>query len=163
MQVNRKVGVSIVIVGFIFALAGLTDVVMPAYAGDMERSVERISNVDFKTTVSRLDQAIRANHLMVVGQFNHQNMLTMMNMKIKGSQTFEVFHPQYGKMLFEADPAAGIVIPPRLYVFEREDGKTIVVYYRPSAAFAPFKNRRLDDLGRTLDNLLESIVVKATK
>lgn len=163
MQVNRKVGLSILIVGFFIALAGLADVVRPAYAGDTERSIERISNLDFKTTVSRLDQAIRANHLMVVGQFNHQNMLTMMNMKIRGSQTFEVFHPQYGKILFENDPAAGIVIPFRLYAFEREDGKTIIVYYRPSAAFAPFKNRKLDDLGKTMDNLLEKIVGKATQ
>lgn len=150
-------GAAFLILGLCIGLARL------AHAGDAERTVERVSNADFKTTVSRLEAAVRANRLMVVGQFNHQNMLTMLNMKIKGSQTFEVFHPQYGKALFENDTAAGIVVPLRLFVFEREDGKTTVVYYKPSAAFAPFKNPKLDELGRTLDGLLEAIAGEATK
>jgi len=95
-------------------------------AGDPERTVEKVSAAPFQKTLQQLEAAVKANRLMIVAQINHQNMLTMMNMKIKGSQTFEVFHPQYGKILFEHDAGAGIVIPLRLYVYERADGKTAV-------------------------------------
>lgn len=132
-------------------------------AADLERTVEKIANSPFQQTVSQLEAAVKANRLMIVGQMNHQNMLTMMNMKIKGSQTIEVFHPQYGKTLFETDPAAGIAIPLRLYVYERADGKTVVTYYKPSAAFAPFKHPELDKLGKTLDGMLEAIAEGATR
>lgn len=132
-------------------------------AGDLERTVEKVSAGPFQTTVQQLEAAVKANRLMIVGQMNHQNMLTMMNMKIKGSQTFEVFHPQYGKTLFENEPAAGIVIPLRLYVYERMDGKTVVTAYMPSAAFAPFKHPELDKLGKTLDGLLQNIIEAATR
>ncbi|MBI5410830.1 MAG: DUF302 domain-containing protein [Nitrospirae bacterium] len=122
-----------------------------------------MSGSPFQATVQQLEAAVKANRLMVVGQMNHQNMLTMMNMKIKGSQTFEVFHPQYGKTLFENEPAAGIAIPLRLYVYERADGKTVVTYYKLSAAFAPFKHPEMDKLGKTLDGILEAIVEAATR
>ncbi|MBI3809023.1 MAG: DUF302 domain-containing protein [Nitrospirae bacterium] len=137
--------------------------IVPSMAADTERTVEKVSGSPFQATVQQLEAAVKANRLMIVGQMNHQNMLTMMNMKIKGSQTFEVFHPQYGKILFENEPAAGIAIPLRLYVYERADGKTIVTYYMPSAAFAPFKHPELDKLGKTLDGILQTIVEAATR
>lgn len=132
-------------------------------AGDPERTVEKVSASPFQTTVNQLEAAVKANRLMLVGQMNHQNMLTMMNVKIKGSQTFEVFHPQHGKILFENEPAAGIAIPLRLYVYEGADGKTVVTYYKPSAAFAPFKHPELDKLGKTLDGILQNILDAATR
>ncbi|WP_447973858.1 DUF302 domain-containing protein [Nitrospira sp. Kam-Ns4a] len=132
-------------------------------AADLERTVEKIANSPFQQTVSQLEAAVKTNRLMVVGQMNHQNMLTMMNRKIKGSQTIEVFHPQYGRALFETNPAAGIAILLRLYVYERADGKTVVTYYKPSAAFAPFRHPELDKLGETQDGILEAIVEAATR
>ena len=132
-------------------------------AGDPDRTVEKVSGSPFQATVQQLEAAVKANRLMIVGQMNHQNMLTMMNMKIKGSQTIEVFHPQYGKILLENDAAAAIAVPLRLYVYERADGKTVVTYYKPSAAFAPFKHPELDNLGKTLDGILHEIVEAATR
>lgn len=125
--------------------------------------VEKVSNSPFDKTIKQLEDAITANKVMAVNKIDHQNMLTMVGMNIKGSKTYEVFRPDFGKILFENNPAAGLEIPLRLYVYENKDGKTVVSYHKPSVALAAYKNSKLDELGKTLDGILQAVVDSATK
>ncbi|HWP48509.1 MAG TPA: DUF302 domain-containing protein [Candidatus Limnocylindrales bacterium] len=125
--------------------------------------VEKVSNSPFDKTIKQLEDAITANKVMAVNKIDHQNMLTMVGMNIKGSKTYEVFRPDFGKILFESNPAAGLEIPLRIYVYENKEGKTVVSYHKPSVALAVYKNPKLDELGKTLDGILQAIADSATK
>ncbi len=125
--------------------------------------VDKASNSDFKTTVDRLEGALRNQMFMVPTKIDHQNMLSMVNVHTKGSRTYGVFRPLVGGRLFAADPAAGFELPLKIYVFERNDGKTVVSYFKPSAGFSTYGNPELTKLGKELDDILEKVASEATR
>lgn len=54
-------------------------------------------------------------------------------------------------------------VPIRIYVYERDDGTTVVSYYRPSPMFVAYNKPGLQELSQELDNVLRPIVHVATK
>lgn len=74
------------------------------------------------------------------------------------NRILEVFHPDYALRVWEADVAAGASIPVRIRVCEGSDGHTYARYRKPSAAFAPYKNEALSEIGAELDPIFEEIV-----
>lgn len=125
--------------------------------------VDTVSANDFDTTVKNIEKSLEANHMMVVAKIDHQNMLSMVGTKIKGSKTIEFGNPDMGKMVFASDAAAGLEMPAKLYIFERADGKTVVSYYKPSAGFAAYKKPELTKVGEMMDMAMNQIVAEATK
>jgi len=47
-----------------------------------------------------------------------------------------VGNPTTGKMFFQADPAAGAVVPARMYVWQNSAGKAEVGYFDPASLFS---------------------------
>ena len=90
--------------------------------------VDTVSKHGFDKTVQAMTKAIKARGMMVVATIDHQNMLSMVGMKIKGSKTIEFGKPDMGKMVFAMAPEAGLEMPAKIYVFERGDGKTVMSY-----------------------------------
>lgn len=91
--------------------------------------VDTISKLSFDATIQALTKAIKARGMMIVATVDHQNMLSMVGMNIKGSKTLEFGKPEMGKMVFGMAPEAGLEMPEKIYVFERGDGRTVMSYY----------------------------------
>lgn len=134
-----------------------------ASAQKSDLRVDKVSLRPFDKTVAQLETAIKARGMMLVATIDHQNMLRMVGVGIKGSKTLEFGKPDMGKMVLTSSPEAGLEMPARIYVYERADGKTVVSYYRPSDGFDAYGKEHTAMAGQMMDKTLEEIVAEVTK
>jgi len=125
--------------------------------------VDKVSNSGFEKTAKQVETALKSRGMMVVATIDHQNMMKMVGGNIKGSKTFEFGKPDMLKMVMPSDPAAGLEMPHKIYIYERADGKTVVSYYKPSGGFASYGKEPLTKVGQMMDTMLDEIVAEATK
>lgn len=131
-----------------------------AYAGAQE-PVEKVSKSSYTITLTKLDAAFKSARLLILGEFDYQRMQKMVGKNIRGAKGFNIFRPDLGIPIFENDYRASLEIPLKLVVYEREDGKVVIRYRRPSEVFKPYKG--LSDLGKSLDKLLDELTDAAIK
>lgn len=142
---------------FVSSLAVLLLLCGIAWAQD---PVEKKSNNDFNTTIRKLDAALRAANLMVLGEYDYQKMQRMVGKTVRPNKGYAVFRPDLGIPIFESDPRASLEIPLKLNVIDTGGG-IILRYRRPSDVLGKYPG--LSDLGKRLDDLVNQIVDAATK
>lgn len=125
--------------------------------------VDKVSASSFDRTVRQLETAIKARAMMLVATIDHQNMMSMVGVRIKGSKTLEFGGPDMGKMVLTKSPEAGLETPAKIYVYERTDGKTVVSYYKPSDGFNSYGKEHTSMAGQMMDKMFEEIVAEGTK
>ncbi|MDA3914064.1 DUF302 domain-containing protein [Oleiagrimonas sp.] len=107
--------------------------VATASAQDASSAFVKVSSHEgFTATVSQLKQAVASNHLMVMGHIDQAKVLSMTGLHLEGAQSFLVGNPNMGKKAFGMNPAAGAVLPARIYVWS-DHGKAYIGYFKPSA------------------------------
>ncbi len=152
-----------VVVSRLFSLLMVTIVggllALPAAAQDSHVTVA--SQKSFDQTVSQLKSAVSQGGMMVMGEVNQGNMLAMTGLKLKAA-LFLVGNPTVGKKIFEQDPAAGLYVPLRVFVYEGKDGKTYVSYDKPSSLLAPLNNKDIEMTAGMLDHKLDGLAQMAT-
>ena len=125
--------------------------------------VDRVSNSGFEQTAKQLETALKGRGMMVVATLDHQNMLRMAGANVHGSKTPEFAKPDMMKQVMSTHPDVGLEMPLKAYVYERTDGKTVVSYYKPSAAFGRYGTDDLKMMGQMMDKMLDEIAAEATK
>ena len=113
----------------------------------------------FDKVVTNLKRAITGKKLVIVKEVPFQKMLGMVGVKSGPMIGFEIFHPRYGKVIYENDPAAFKDAPLRILVREVR-GKVNLEYRKPSVVFAPYPG--LSKLGKELDEVFADIVTRVT-
>jgi uncharacterized protein (DUF302 family) len=140
------------------AMFTLTVVLLLGPVASVQASEDKIMltvSDPFDTVVTNLKRAITGQNMVVVKEVPLQQMMAMVGLRTPKILTFEIFHPRYGKQLYEANQAALIEAPLRIIV--REDGNDVTLEYRlPSATFAEYSG--LDALAEELDTVLANIV-----
>jgi uncharacterized protein (DUF302 family) len=129
----------------------------------MPERIDKVSTKDFDATFKAIEKTLKTKGFMIVATVDHQNMLTMVGTKIKGSKTIEFGKPEMGKMLLPMSPEVGLEMPGRFYIWERGDGKTVVSYYRPSVGFSKYGNEMIAKMGADMDGMWSMIVEEALK
>ena len=125
-----------------------------------EDTITQTVSGPFDKVVTNLKRAITGRKLVIVKVVPFQKMLAMVGLKTEKMQSFEIFHPRYGKVLYQTNPSAMKEAPLRIVV--REAGSDVKLEYRkPSAVFAPYSG--LGDLGKELDQVFAGIVAKVAK
>ncbi len=147
---------------FIVATVLLTVLVTATKSFAQDR-VDKVSAKGFDATVKAVEKTLKSKGFMIVATVDHQNMLKMVGAKIKGAKTIEFGKPDMGKMLMPMAPEAGLEMPGRFYIWERNDGKTVVSYYRPSVGFGKYGNEMMTKMGNDMDGMWGMIVNEATK
>ncbi len=117
------------------------------------------SKKKFKETGEAVVKAIESRGMMVVAQIDHQNMLKMVGGKIGGSKTIEFGKPDMGKMVLTMSPEAGLEMPDKIYLFEK-DGKTTISYSNPNFAKYSLNFAKVDSM---MSMMLNEIVQEAAK
>lgn len=152
-----------VVVSRLFSLLMATVVAgmlsLPAAAQDSHVTVA--SQKSFDQTINQVKSAVSQGGMMVMGEVNQGNMLAMTGLKLKAT-LFLVGNPTVGKKIFEQDPAAGLYVPIRVFVYEGKDGKTYVSYDKPSSLLAPLNNKDINMTASMLDQKLEGLTQMAT-
>ncbi len=126
------------------------------------KPVDVVANGTFNQTVANVKKMVAQGGMMVMGEINQGKMLEMTGLKLNGTTLF-LGNPTVGKKLLSADPAAGLAVPIRLYIFENKDGKTTISYYKPSELLAQYHNPDIDMVGKMLDEKLENLTSMAAK
>lgn len=124
-----------------------------------ESRVDKVSKYDYKTTLSRLEKAVKAKGFMIVAKINHQNMISMVGVKMGGSFTLEFGKPEMMKEMLPMNPAIGLEMPLKVYVFEA-GGKTTVSYHKPSAIFGAYGMAQMAEM---MDKTLDMVTKEATE
>ena len=117
----------------------------------------------FDALVTRLEQAIAEQKMGLVGQASASRAAAARGVKIPGNAVLMVFRNDYAVRMLKASVPAGIEAPLRLYVTENADGTASITYRLPSAAFAPYGSRELDDMAKELDVVFQNIVRAAVR
>jgi uncharacterized protein (DUF302 family) len=139
--------------------AGLTSVPVRDAAAQNDVVTKSLS-APFDKVATKLKRQIAAHKLVIVKEVPYQQMVAMVGLKTGAARGFEIFHPRYGKVIFQKDPNAMIDVPLRI-VLRKEGGKVLLQYRKPSATFAPYSS--LSGLGKELDTVFASIVNRVAK
>lgn len=116
----------------------------------------------FEILVNRVEKSI-ANHKMgLVAQASASRGAAARGVKIPGNVVLMVFRNDYAVRMLEASVPAGIEAPLRIYITENADGTASLTYRTPSAVFAPYRNRALDEMAKEVDVAFQNIVRDAT-
>lgn len=119
------------------------------------------SKYPYMDTVIRIKDTIESKDIIIVGNIDHQELLTLVGLKTGGMLGIEFFHPRYGKVIAKNDGAAALEMPFRILVMEANDGSVLATYYRPSSILAPYKG--CEGLGREIDGVMDDIVASFTQ
>src|SRR5258708_23233455 len=104
-----------------------------------ESRISLPSSKTFDQSVDALKMGVRKGGMMVMSTVDQGNMLKMTGLNMKGT-LFLVGNPNVGKQVFEKDPAAGLYLPLRVYIYQGSDGKTYLSYDKPSIVLKSFNN-----------------------
>jgi uncharacterized protein (DUF302 family) len=121
-----------------------------------EARVSIPSNKTFDQTVEAFKMAVSKGGMMVMSTVDQGNMLKMTGFEMKGT-LFLVGNPNVGKQVFEKDPAAGLYLPLRVYIYQGSDRKTYLSYDKPSVVLKPFNNTSIDQTAAMLDQKLDML------
>ena len=147
---------------FLFLSLGLA--LAGAFAGRASAQDTRVtveSTKSYEQTIDKLKAAVGQSGMMIMGQVDQGNMLSMAGLKLKAT-LFLVGNPNVGKQLFEQDHAVGLYVPLRVFVTEGQDGKTYVSYDKPSSVLKQFKNQKIDMIAAMLDQKVQGLAEMAT-
>jgi uncharacterized protein (DUF302 family) len=121
-----------------------------------EARVSIPSSKNFDQTVEAFKMAVNKGGMMVMSTVDQGNMLRMTGLEMKGT-LFLVGNPNVGKQVFEKDPAAGLYLPLRVYIYQGSDHKTYLSYDKPSVVLKPFNNASIDQTAGMLDQKLDML------
>ena len=124
---------------------------------------EVVSQRTFDQTIQQLEWAFGGYGLTKVSSMDYQQILKKVRFDSGRAVVFEVMRREWLKTLMSADPALGATLPVRIYVYERNDGKTVVVYRRPGDEIATHDNTAVNEFGKKLDQKLDAIVAQAAR
>jgi uncharacterized protein (DUF302 family) len=121
-----------------------------------EARVSVPSNKSFEQTVDAFKMAVSKGGMMVMSTVDQGNMLKMTGLEMKGT-LFLVGNPNVGKQVFEHNPAAGLYLPLRVYIYQGSDGKAYLSYDKPSVVLKSFSNSSIDQTAGMLDQKLDML------
>ena len=154
-RVNALAGAFAVVL-VVVALAAPTHLALAA----PDNMVTTTAKGSFENTVTKLKKAITASKLVVVKEVPYSKMIAMVGVKAEKTVGLEVFHPRYGKVIYETNKDAMIEAPLRILVRD-QGGEVMIRYRKPSAVFANYSG--LSGLGQELDTVFDKIVTSVAK
>src|SRR5260370_19808925 len=123
-----------------------------AFAQEARVSIPSSKSCD--QTVEAFKMAVSKGGMMVMSTVDQSNMLKMTGLDMKGT-LFLVGNPNVGKQVFDKDPAAGLYLPMRVYIYQGSDHKTYLSYDKPSVVLKALNTSSIDHTAGMLHQILE--------
>ena len=121
------------------------------------------STKSFNGVYEQLIKSIKANKMGLVAQACAHCGANSIGKKISGNRVVMVFNPKFAVRMLNANVAAGIEAPLRIYLTEQSDGSTMLSYPKPSDVFAPYNTPGLNVMAKELDVILARITTQAVR
>jgi len=143
-------------------LMGLTVLGLSHARGASPDRVVKLSNKSFDHVIQQLRWRLGGYGITIVSAFDYQQIFRKIKTASKRSVVLEILRRPWVRTILEHDPANGLAIPLRVYIYEQADGKTSVSYYKPSELLDS-DDDALKAFGQGLDEKLEAIVQAAIR
>lgn len=122
------------------------------------------SERSFDDTVQQLRWAFGGYGLTIVTALDFQQILKTKKKVPPGRAVlFEVMRREWLKTLLNEDPALGLAMPVRIYVFEDPDATTLVSCQCPGATLQTHPKETVRVFGKQLDEKMSALVTQATR
>lgn len=121
------------------------------------------TNKAFEQVESAVESMIGKSGFTSLADFELGGLLSSQAGKRKKSKLYIIGNPLIAAQMFEQDPAVGLYVPLRLFVYEDYDGNTHVTYDKPSSLLGQFQNGKILMIAQMLDQKVEELVTMAVQ
>lgn len=126
------------------------------------RQLKRLdTNKSFEQVKSAVESMLGKSGFTILVDFELGGLLTSQSGKRNKSKLYIIGNPLIANQMFELNPAVGLYVPLRLFVYEDFDGKTRVTYDKPSSLLGRLQNEEILKVAEMLDQKLEKLVTTA--
>ncbi len=116
----------------------------------------------FDDTVQQLQWALGGFGVTTVAAMDYREIMKKMKVDTGRAVVFEVMRREWARRLLAEDPALGILMPVRVYVYENASATTFVSYAPVGAQTEGHPAEAMRALGRQIDEKVREIVNQAT-
>jgi uncharacterized protein (DUF302 family) len=124
--------------------------------------IDRRSDRSFAETLQQLHWALGGYGMTVVAALDHQQAVKALRALTGPARILEVSRREWLKTLLSEDPALGMVLPVRLYVFESADGTTVVSYVHIGPQLVQHPSEAARRMAEEIDQKIDAVVIQAT-
>lgn len=126
------------------------------------RQLKRLdTNKSFDQVKSAVESMVGKSGFTILVDFELGGLLTSQSGKRNKSKLYIIGNPLIANQMFEHNPAVGLYVPLRLFVYEDYDGKTRVTYDKPSSLLGRLQNEEILKVAQMLDQKLEDLATMA--
>lgn len=128
------------------------------------RQLKRLdTNKSFDQVKSAVESMIGKSGFTTLVDFELGGLLTSQAGKRNKSKLYIIGNPLIANQMFEQNPAVGLYVPLRLFVYEDFDSKTRVTYDKPSSMLGRLQNEQISMVAQMLDQKLEELATMAVQ
>jgi uncharacterized protein (DUF302 family) len=120
------------------------------------------ANASFTEVENAVKSMVGKNDLMIFTHLESGKVLSLCG-KFKQARLYIIGNPLIANQMFEEDPAVGLYVPLRLFVYDEYNGKTYITYDKPSSLLSRFENLKILKVAEMLDQKLEELVTMAAQ
>jgi uncharacterized protein (DUF302 family) len=120
------------------------------------------ANASFTDVENAVKSMVGKNDLMIFTHLESGKVLSLCG-KFKQAKLYIIGNPLIANRMFEEDPAVGLYVPLRLFVYDEYNGKTCIIYDKPSSLLARFENQKILRVAEMLDQKLAELVTMAVQ
>jgi len=120
------------------------------------------STSSFAEVESAVASMTGSSGFMIFAQVE-QGALLSLGGKRKNALLYILGNPLIANQMFEQNPAVGLYVPLRLFVYDDYQGKTHVAYDKPSSLLEQFQDEKVAIVAQSLDGKLEELATMAVQ
>jgi uncharacterized protein (DUF302 family) len=132
VALSRRIHFGVVMIGLLAAGAAQAGAPAQAAAPVASAAADGVIRVKsayrFDETVTRIEQAVRANKIRFFGEIDQSNLAATAKIPLRPSKLLLFGNPPLGVQLLTANPLAGLDWPVRMLVVQDTDGQVWVAY-----------------------------------
>lgn len=120
--------------------------------------------IDSQQSVEEVERGIQSmigqTGFMIFSEIEHGKVMSLLG-KNKKAKLYIIGNPLIANQMMEENPGVGLYVPLRLFVYDDYDGKTHVVYDKPSSLLGQFPNQKISKIMQIIDQKFEEMVNRA--
>lgn len=144
-------------------LAGAAIAAMMAVAAQAGEMIEKTSAYSVSETVDRLAGAVEGAGAKIFARVDHAAGAASVDARLRPTEMLMFGNPKLGTPAMQISQSAGLDLPLRVVVFEKEDGTVILAYHSPASLAADHGIPEDADVIAKMTGALDKLTNKATQ